>query len=79
MEPPRRPVPDCRRALPLLSGRLRFGCSGADVLWDVVRPRVLLTVRPRTTPMKSSTRSVVASSGQARATLDWGRQPASGR
>ena len=46
--------------------------SAAAGAGDGRRPRELLTVRPRTMPMKSSTRSVVSSSGQDSATRDSG-------
>lgn len=60
------------RALPV-SARLSFG-------WGAVlgRPRVLLTVRPRTMPMNSSTRSVVSSSSHDSATRDSGRPAPAG-
>src|SRR5262249_49859150 len=59
------PAGGLRRAAP--SSAFFFGSAAVGV-----RPRVLLTVRPRTMPMKSSTWSVVVSSRQDRATRDCG-------
>jgi hypothetical protein len=61
------PAVGLRRAGASVRFAFVFGSAGVGV-----RPRVLLTVRPRTMPMKSSTSSVVLSSGQDRATSDWG-------